>query len=400
MTEAFGGLTIFNMKNAVLTLLFLGIALAFANPAIADGGQFEVKFETEHFEFYSHGRNIFVNRIFNEAEKIRSLYVSELGSDFEGKTKVYFANNKEEFDSLQPKPVSLSDYVVGIAWPDHNTIILKFYASAQTGLPDLYKTFKHELSHIVFGRVTNFNDMPKWFIEGIAMFQADEWSLDEYQRLMTAAVGGTLYSMSELEDYFPSGHSQTSLAYTQSRNFASWIYKRLGEDKFHEFIKSLGAGKPFYESLREASGTSVRELEKQWLETLRLKYSWIPFLSGGSLLWFLISALFVVGYARIISKKRKKMAQMAAEEAEIYGEELPETPPERTWAEKRKEKKERIGWRRRNREFHIYDDDLQYDIMPDSSWNPVPDQYDDNFYDDGGDENEGPKRPKRGITIH
>ncbi len=288
---------------------------------------FRHRVKTEHFVFFSHGENPEINKIFSSAESIRAKFVSQLGADFSGKTKVYIATSEDEFQRLQPNGARAPSWAIGIAWPEQNLIVLKF-TSRHGSTPNLWKTFKHELSHIAFGRITNMRKLPKWFIEGIAMFQASEWSIARHEQMMYAALGNSLYSLHDLARNFPPGHAGTSLAYTQSLHFVDWLYSQLGEKKFAAFIQDLANGKDFYVALADRAGMGLDDLETKWLASLKLKYSWLPLITGSGFLWFMVTMLFLFVFFRFSKYKAERMRKLAEEDAWIYGEPTPESAHE------------------------------------------------------------------------
>ena len=300
-------------------------------PLTAADADFDVVKHSEHFTFYAHGWNNQIAKIVKESEDIRAEYVQQLGQDFDGITKVYLASSPAEFSRLQPGGAKVPEWAIGVAWAKQNVIVLK-YASINGTIPDLYKTFRHELSHIALGRVTGYRNIPKWFVEGIAMFLAREWSFARHEQMLYAALAGNLYSFEDIRRRFPSHHSATSLAYTQSLHLVDWLSGQLGEDDFHRFIAAIGGGEDFYEALERLSGMSIEELEAAWLGSLKVNYSWLPLLTGSGFLWFMMSLLFIWGYIAYRRRKAQRMHKLALEDAFMYSEPMPQ---KRGWKARR-----------------------------------------------------------------
>lgn len=316
----------------------LGVALLFSLSAQAAGDDFAVQRHTKHFIFYAHGINSQITRIIDESEDIRAQYVQQLGQDFDGVTKVYIAASPAEFSRLQPGGSTVPEWAIGVAWAEENIIVLK-YASINGNIPDLYKTFRHELSHIALGRVTGYRNIPKWFVEGVAMFLAREWSFSRHEQMLYATLAGNLYSFEDIRHRFPAHHAATSLAYTQSLNLVDWLYGYMGPDEFHAFIRAIGSGEDFYVALERLSGRSTEELEALWLRSIRVNYSWLPLLTGSGFLWFAMSLLFIWGYIAYRRRKALHMRKLALEDAFMYGEALPR---KLSWKERRGRKRLRL----------------------------------------------------------
>ena len=325
------------MQRLVIAVV-LGFVLLFALPAPAAQQDFTVRKQTPHFVFHAHGMNSQIAKIIDESEDIRAQYVRQLGQDFDGVTQVYIAASPAEFSRLQPGGSTVPEWAIGVAWAEENLIILK-YASINGTIPDVYKTFRHELSHIALGRVTGYRNIPKWFVEGVAMFLAREWSFSRHEQLLYATLSGNLYSFEDIRHRFPAHHAATSLAYTQSLDLVDWLYGYMGPGEFHAFIRAIGSGEDFYAALERLSGRSTEELEALWLRSIRVNYSWLPLLTGSGFLWFAMALLFIWGYIVYRRRKARRMHEMALEDAFMYGEALPRTV---SWKERRRRKRLRL----------------------------------------------------------
>jgi hypothetical protein len=76
----------------------------------------------------------------------------------------------------------------------------------------------------------------------------------------------------------------------------------------------VGRGEPFETAFGKAFKTSLWLEEGDWRRELPLRYSWIPILTGGSLLWAVLSLACIALYIQRRSALTRRMREMEAEE--------------------------------------------------------------------------------------
>ncbi len=270
--------------------------------------------ETEHylFTFPQRGKTR-ADAIMAQAESIRAQLVAEIGVDPPGKTRVYLAANGKDFQTMQPGGRRVPDWVAGIAYTRLNVVLLR-QAGSQGQAIDLMETFRHEMSHIILRNVVGDNPMPKWFVEGLAQWQARQFELERALRLSKALISGRLMPMDDLTQRFPSNPMDVHLAYDQSFEFVNYMVGEFGEEKFHRFFKRLGKGEAFASALEETYGKTQNEIEIKWLSSLKMNYNWIPLIMSGTTVWTVASILFLMGYFKRRRDRKKKMDAWEAEE--------------------------------------------------------------------------------------
>lgn len=218
--------------------------------------------------------------------------------------EVRITGSSEEFLLAQPGGAHI-DWASGVAYGDLGLIVLRTDA---THLFSLEETFQHELSHaLLLGSLPN--RPPRWFIEGLAIFQAGENILGRFESLASAAVADRLLPLSSLAVSFPGSAAQRSLAYAESAFFVAYLVKRFGEEALSSFIGELEKSRPFHLAFKAVYGGSVREMEADWTASFQ-KSAWGHLLVSNTFLWSTMSVLFVVALAVAWRKRRRRLLRM------------------------------------------------------------------------------------------
>lgn len=272
---------------------------------------------TPHFAFYFHCKDERLMRsLIDQAEGLRREIVDDLGIEFTERTKVYLAPSFRKFQEIQPGG-EIASWAVGVAYPSLNLIIIKSPRAIKRGHIDLKKVFKHEFTHIALGRAFRGREkVPRWLNEGLAMYESREWDLSRVSTMTRAVLTDSLIPLSEITHYFPNEPGRAELAYSESFYLISFLISRYSRESFHEFIKEYSGGKGLKEALKEVYGFGWEELEKRWINYLKLRFSWIPIITSASTLWFLVTIVFILGYLRKRKAYRLKLEELEREDGD------------------------------------------------------------------------------------
>lgn len=253
------------------------------------------------FFFVEDDRNA-VQRLADTSTEIVDGILKDLGVDFPGKIKVYIAD-RGAFQELQPTSTIFPDSIVGVAFSRSLLIILKSPRDVNSPEVDLVKTFIHELTHIILGSAfKDAQEIPRWLNEGIALYESGEWSFNRVTTMTRAVLTDSMIPLAELTYTFPENPRDLQLAYAQSFYLVSFLITRFGRPSFHTFIRFYSQKKNLEETLFQVYSLSLEELEKEWKDFLKVRFSWIPLITSSTTLWFIITIIFVYGY---FNKKRK-----------------------------------------------------------------------------------------------
>jgi hypothetical protein len=227
--------------------------------------------------------------------------------------EVFVVRTFEDFKRACPDAAPVPRWAVGVAYPEKNRIVLLLGMRA-----DLLQTFRHELHHILLGKAFNGREkVPRWLDEGLAMLQADEWSLSRLATMTGAVLTGSLIPMDSLVASFPAELWNAELAYCQSFYFISFLKGKFGDEAFRQFLRQYSTHKDFHTALRSAYRCSWEALERQWHDYLRLRFSWVPLITSTSTLWFGATLLFLLGYLRKKTRSRQQLRQWEQEDLHL-----------------------------------------------------------------------------------
>jgi len=135
-------------------------------------------------------------------------------------------------------------------------------------------TLPHELGHIIFREFVGFRvQIPRWFEEGVAMYQekAKRWGSN---RIVKKAI--------ETEDFIPldelshvvltskTDDQKVKLFYAESASIVYYMISELGEYRFVQFCRKIKSGDSFIKALTSVyfRFKDLEHLNKSWVEYL------------------------------------------------------------------------------------------------------------------------------------
>ncbi len=294
------------MKLAVC-LLLLGLVLSARAEAWS-------AIESEHF-IVRHNESENAARDIQELSESFYLRVTtHIGYEPEKKITIWFTRSQKEFNMRVSAPIQ--DWAAGAAYPLRARIVVRDPAYVKDRRINLERLVKHEIVHVVFGLYMgkNIEDVPRWFSEGLAMYEAGEWSYAQYWTLLTASLGNSLIPFYELAEDFPQNEGQARMAYAQSCSIITYITKKYGEDALRQSISLLAEGRGMDEALAGSTGWGLVGLERRWLKNIKSRYKWISFIGSWVVIWSIAVLILVAAYLRRKAKNRRIIQQWETED--------------------------------------------------------------------------------------
>ena len=317
----------------LLTILWLALTLALG--MLRAHASPPPLVETEHFRFHAtEGTNQNTKRIAAIAEsRYDALCATLRVCDIAGETPidVWLAADAEGFASAFPEGSPMAEWAVGVAFVSHGRIVLRAHGSA---LFTLQETFDHELSHVLLYRGAAPGHVPRWFTEGVAIWQAGESVLERLVSAQRAALTDRLVPLNELSARFPSKGPAVALTYTEAALFVRWTVGRAGPEAVPRLVRALREGRGFEEAYQEIVGLPFAEAEEAWMETVDSDALMLTLLTDQNVMWSLLTLLFLWAAWVRIREKRLRLAEMEASEAAaraaaeelLYGEQSAQEP--------------------------------------------------------------------------
>ena len=208
-------------------------------------------------------------------------------------------------------------WISGFADAGRNLVVLfpnraRFYPS-----DSLETLLHHEVAHILFSRAAQGRPVPRWFNEGLALAAERPVGLKDRSRLAWTLVRHGVVSLSELEGLFDEGRAANQRAYAVASALVRDLLRAHGEASAGRVLSLVGQDRPFDEAFETATGEPLLAAIDRFWSRQRLWGRWIPFLTGPTFLWMVITLLAL--YA-IRAHRRRRATQRRLWEAEEQAE--------------------------------------------------------------------------------
>jgi hypothetical protein len=270
--------------------------------------------ESEHFVVMFTESKGAAQDIQKIAEDFYPKVTSDLGYLVKRKIYIWFCESQKEFARAVNAPIQ--DWAAGAAYPLRARIVVRDPASGIGKKINLQNLVKHEITHVVFGLYAgrSLRYVPMWFNEGLAMYEAEQWSYGQYWTMLTGALSNSLIPLDELVEDFPRSESRAYMAYAQSCSIVTFIVEKYGSDSIRQCVSLIAEGRSMDEALAGAIGIDSYWLEKKWLKYIKSRYKWISFISSWVVLWGIVILIGLIAYWRRKIKNRRIIKQWEEEE--------------------------------------------------------------------------------------
>ncbi len=299
------------MKKAVPAIIsFLLLVVPVGN-----AGTGELRLENSRFVIcYAAGDDGLAAGLMRDALRIRERVIADIGVDFAEKTEIRLSPTIEAFREAQPGGTWIPLWAAGVAYPDQNVIVLLSPRAIKGSRTNVVDVFAHEFSHIALGRALTGVKVPVWLNEGLAIYEAREWTFSRISVLTRASLTDRLIPLPVLTLSFPAEEEPAELAYAESFMFISFLINKVGREAFHRLIRDYTRYGDLAGALRRGTGMNLADLEERWLTYLKLRVSWIPIITSVSAFWFVAALIFVYGYMRKKRQANRRLKEMEMEE--------------------------------------------------------------------------------------
>ncbi|NIS81442.1 MAG: hypothetical protein GTO14_14845 [Anaerolineales bacterium] len=128
----------------------------------------------------------------------------------------------------------------------------------------------HEITHVMLHTRlrSQYDDLPIWFIEGLATTHEAELRPEHRLALEDASQNGVFLPMQSLCAAFPAGREETRLAYAQSASFVEFLKESYGLGEIANLITAYQEGAGCTEGVQNAFHRSIDQLETEWKRTV------------------------------------------------------------------------------------------------------------------------------------
>jgi len=242
----------------------------------------------------------------------------ELGGDLDPTVRIRVGAGPDDMRRLAPPGAPPPRYAVGVAYPALGLVLLTLTAPGSWEAPDLPRVLDHELSHIALFRRAGGRTraLPRWFVEGVAIHQAREHTIDRIRTLGQAAFGRGPIPWDRLSGAFPARPHRVDLAYAQSADMVAYLRRGDdGERRFRKVVGRVAQGMTFPDAVARTYLAPLSVLEREWRADLRQRFRLWPAGLTGGLLGLAALVLVVMGVFRRRRKARPVLERWAEEDA-------------------------------------------------------------------------------------
>ncbi len=253
--------------------------------------------------------------LLEEALRFRAAAREQLGPSVLSKATVRLAPDAKAMRQLAPRSGSYPSYAAGVAYSARDLILLTEQPVTPNSEHDVRTVLRHELAHLALADAAPGGDIPLWFNEGLAVVLSGEDRWGRLRALWAATVTGDLLPFPSLERSFPQDTLAVPLAYAQSADFVRYLSRRQDAGRFRLLLKRIARGEPFERAVANSYGEALPTLFVLWQDDAERRYTLLPMLLSGGMLWGLLSLLLVVAWLKKRRRQARTLARWAAQEA-------------------------------------------------------------------------------------
>ena len=234
-----------------------------------------------------------------------------------GMIDIWVCDTQKEFQASVHAPIQ--DWAVGCAFPLSRRIVIQNPKHIALAKLQLVQVLRHEIAHVLFGQCTRkaVREIPLWFIEGIAIYFADEWVPSRHETLLKHIFSKSILPLQDLERSFPRTQAGADLAYAESQDALRWLVEVKGRDVLFSLIAELHAGSNFNTAFETVVGWDLATYDIRWRESLTERYQWASLFSNSYVLWGGFGGLALLGYLVCWNRRRRHLNKLAQQEDAI-----------------------------------------------------------------------------------
>lgn len=253
--------------------------------------------------------------IIRDADAVKAELVEALGQPVLERVEVRIASTTADMAHLAPVHSPPPEYASGVAYNGMHFVLISMLQPRGAEAVDIEETFRHEMAHVALEDAVAGHHVPVWFNEGLAIALSNELAWQRRETLMKATLQGTLIPLSDLDSSFPRENHDVSVAYAQAADFMQFLQRRSDHARFVSMIERVKDGQAFDRAIADAYGSDLRKLEFQWRSELERRFSIIPALTGGGIIWVAVIGGLVFAYVRRRRRSKAILDKWEREEA-------------------------------------------------------------------------------------
>ena len=227
---------------------------------------------------------------------------------------IWVCDTQKEFQASVHAPIQ--DWAVGCAFPLSRRIVIQNPKHIALAKLQLAQVLRHEIAHVLFGQCTRkaVKEIPLWFIEGIAIYFADEWVPSRHETLLKHIFSKSVLPLQALTRRFPSSQAGADLAYAESQDAVRWLVEVKSKDVLFALISELHAGQNFNTAFEAVVGWDLATFDVLWHASLAERYRWASLFSNSYFLWGGLGGLALLGYLVCRNRRQRHLNKLSQQE--------------------------------------------------------------------------------------
>ncbi|MCZ7614474.1 MAG: peptidase MA family metallohydrolase [Ignavibacteriaceae bacterium] len=228
--------------------------------------------QTKHFDIYFNNKGETLAEFTAHAsEDALAKILNSFNYSVNSRITIIVYNSQNDFQETNVTDSYLSEGIEGFTELFKNRVVVQFHGS--------YKQFRHLIHHELVHAV--INDMfyggslqniisnnitvqiPLWFNEGMAEYQALGWDEDTDMFIRDAAINEYLPDVQNLSGYF---------AYRGGQAVFYYIAKRYGKEKIGEIINAMRSLGNVDAAFKQTIGLNIKEFNERWKKDIKRVY--------------------------------------------------------------------------------------------------------------------------------
>ncbi len=252
---------------------------------------------------FSSGDEKHAERIMAILEETTATIMQDLALNATPRVRVILTASEMQYNVLTEDSVPV--WAQGVAASSSGQTVIVLKSPKWSGQEAEFKGIVvHELAHAILAEAVQFQHIPRWFNEGLAVFYSNERRWISTSAVSKALFTKTLIALEDIEHLNDYSEVKAQLAYQQSHLAVRFLLEQYGKDAMRAIIAGLREEKHIDEIFSEAIGVEFWEFENQWLTHIEEKYRLNFLVDAQSYLW--LGILFLTGAAFIMVRLRRR----------------------------------------------------------------------------------------------
>ncbi len=288
------------MKIKIFSLFILSLTLLFAIP----DKQLKMDGVTVYFA--------------DRDEKIAGISLKIVHTQRERLTAQYGLNIKPIHIHIADKQKTYTQYSGSNspAWSTglagHDKMLVKSPSFSRQTLKAYQETLLHETVHLALDGIP----LPVWFNEGIAQYEADQFSLQKHIIVSRQFWQQNLMSFQKIEHLMEMPQATAEIAYAQSVAMVDFLIDYFGVGLVGKCLLYAKTYQNFEKGFQSAFLISTQNFKSLWQEEVKNQYRLYIFLDQNNIIWIFAPIILISGFFLTRVRRRKLLRKWEAAELE------------------------------------------------------------------------------------